>query len=118
MTRRKLKLSKKDFDEYYNVLTEQYEDFKNELRDFNELCSKNIVAPEVVESAKKTFQVVEDNWKRLNYVMYLLNKPVKKSKQRVYSRQNSKLLAQSVTKEQVVQENIKSKENFQELVKN
>lgn len=71
-------MSKRDVENYFNEINTQYKDFIEELKDFEDLCSKKLVAPEIVQNAKKQFLVVKDNWERLNYIMYLLNKPVKK----------------------------------------
>lgn len=107
-------MSKKDVEQYYYTLNAQYHEFAEELKDFEDLCSQKLVSPEVVESAKKQFLVVKDNWERLNYIMYLLNKPVKKSKESWYKKQNKNKLVTSITSEQVIQENNKALEDFRQ----
>ena len=57
---------------------------KNEINDFRERCSQGMIAPEIIENAQKMFNLMEDNYKKLNYIMFLLNKPVKKEKQKRY----------------------------------
>ena len=117
MKRRSTKLSKKDVEKYFDTLNAQYHEFTEELTDFEELCRQKIVAPEVVENAKKQFLVVKDNWERLNYVMYLLNKPVKKSKHDTYNRQNKKFLKNCITSQQVINQNSKALEEFNKISK-
>ena len=45
-----------------------------------------MISPEIVENAQKMFSVVEDNYKKLSYMVFLLNKPVKKKKFDAYTR--------------------------------
>lgn len=116
MKRRNTVLSKKDVENYFNTVNAQYHEFTEELKDFEDLCRQHIVDPDVVQSAKKQFLVVKDNWERLNYVMYLLNRPVKKAKHKTYDRQSSKLLANCVTSEEVIIQNSKAKEEFQQII--
>ena len=111
-------MSKKDVEKYYDTVNAQYHSFVEELSDFEDLCASNLVSPEVVTNAKKCFQVVKDNWERLNYVMYLLNKPVKKSKHEKYNRTSKKLLDNSISDKQVIKENQESNTNFKNIVKN
>ena len=118
MRRRTSTLSKKDLDKYYEVVSQQYYEFKQEIEDFEQLCAQQLVAPEIVANAKKSFEPVKDNWMRLNYVMYLLNKPVKKYKETRYNSQTKKQVRNSITQEQVVAENKEAREKFTELAKN
>lgn len=70
----------KDVIMYYNECEAQYKEFMEELNDFKELCAQNMIAPEIVENAQKMLSKVEDNYKKLSYIIFLLNKPVKKEK--------------------------------------
>ena len=79
-------MSKKDFDLYYEEVCKQYKDFLEELKDFEELAKQQVVSPETIENAKAVIEPLKVNWETLNYVMYLLNKPVKKSKQDRYEK--------------------------------
>ena len=111
-------MSKKDVERYFNTVNAQYHEFVDELKDFEDMCASNIVAPEVIENAKRSFLPVKDNWERLNYIMYLLNKPTKKSKYERYNTQSKKLLENSVTSEQVIDENKKARDEFLEITRN
>ena len=95
----------KDILEYYKECESQYDDMKNEMNDFRYLCSQGMVAPEIIENAQKMFNLMEDNYKKLSYVIFLLNKPVKKEKQKRYNNQNKKLLSKSITKDAVINQN-------------
>ena len=81
-------MSVKHIKEYYNKVCEQYHDFLEELRDFETLCNEGLVAPEMIEQAKRTIEPLKDNWEKLNYIIFLLNKPNNKSKQDRYSKAN------------------------------
>ena len=70
-------MSVKHVKDYYNKVCEQYHDFIAELKDFEQLCNDGLVQPEVIEQAKKSIAPLKDNWEKLTYLMYLLNKPNK-----------------------------------------
>ena len=98
-------MSVKHIKEYYDEVCAQYHDFVLELKDFEQLCNDGMVAPEIIEQAKKSIEPLKDNWQKLNYIMFLLNKPNKKSKQDKYNKQNKQLLSRSTTKESVIKQN-------------
>ena len=111
----------KDVVQYYKECESQYKEFKEEMDDFKLLCSQGMVSPEVVENAQKMLAVVEDNYKKLSYVIFLLNKPVKKEKFNRYLGQNKKLIEKSIPKDKVMAQNskcIKEIKNIAETLKN
>lgn len=81
-------MSVKHVKKYYDEVCNQYHEFVAELKDFQDLCNQGMVAPEVIEQAKKSIEPLKDNWEKLNYIIFLLNKPNKKSKQARYSKTN------------------------------
>ena len=85
-------MSVKDVKRYYDVITEQYFEMVNDLKDFEEAVSNNIIEPERLEEIKKNIEPIKVNYQRISYIMYLLNIPTKKSKYKKYERQNKKLL--------------------------
>ena len=108
-------MSRKDVMNYYNTVCDQYHEFIEELKDFQDLCNQGMVAPEIIESAKKTIEPLKNNWQTLNYIIFLLNKPVKKSKQKRYNNQNKKWLKDCKTDKEVYAQNQKAIENLKEL---
>ena len=66
-------MAKKDVIKYYNQVCDQYHDFVEELKDFQELCNSGMVTPEVIEQAKKTIEPLKNNWQTLNYIIFLFN---------------------------------------------
>ena len=105
----------KDVINYYNECECQYKEFKEEMDDFRNLCAQGMVPPEAVDNAKKMFDMVEDNYKKLSYVIFLLNKPVKKEKFSRYSSQNKALIQKSISKEKVIAQNKENIENMKSL---
>lgn len=87
-------MSKKDFDEYYIKITKQYDEMKDSLNEFAELCQNGIVEPERYEAFIQTLTPVKESWMTLTYVKYLLDLPVNKSKIPRYASQSKKLLSQ------------------------
>ena len=87
------------------------------MNDFRELCAQNMISPELVDGAKKMFDIVEDNYKKLSYIVFLLNKPVKKEKFNRYKGQNKEILSHSISKEEVLDQNKNAIEEIIDLKK-
>ena len=90
-----MKLAKKHFDEYYNIISQQLFDLQTVFDDLQQEVNQGMVPPERLENVQRTIQPIKDTYQCLSYVKYLLNKPTRKSKQPTYARQNKKLLATS-----------------------
>ena len=82
----------KHIKEYYNKICEQYLEMKNEIRDFEIEAQNNIMEPERLDKIKEQIKPLMDNYERWSYMMYLLNLPVKKSKQKSYQERNKKFI--------------------------
>ena len=87
------------------------------MNDFRELCAQNMISPELVDGSKKMFDIVEDNYKKLSYIVFLLNKPVKKEKFNRYKGQNKEILSHSISKEEVLDQNKNAIEEIIDLKK-
>ena len=111
-------MSVKDVKNYYDEVCNQYHDFLTELRDFEDLCSKGMVAPETIEMAKKAIEPLKDNWQKLNYIMFLLNKPNKKAKLDRFKNQSKNLLKNSITDSEVYKQNEQAISNLIDLKNN
>lgn len=79
--------------EYFEQVANQYHDLLNEIRDFEEESKKGIMEPERLERIKQDIQPHLDNYQRWSYMMFLLNKPNKKSKEKSYEKRNKKFLS-------------------------
>lgn len=110
-------MSRKHVIEYYNQVCDQYHTFVGQLKDFDEQCKKGLVPPEIIDNVKNTVEPLKANWQTLNYIIYLLNKPNKKSKEKRYENQNKKILKNSKTKTSVLEENDSCLKKVDELTK-
>lgn len=106
----------RDIKEYYQQVTKDYNNMKQELEEMSKELESEMIQPEQLENMERIIQPIKMNFETLSYFMYLLNKPAKKSKQKRYESQNKKLLnnAGDRTKEKVLEEN---KQALQELNK-
>lgn len=99
----------KDIVQYYNEICEQRQQMLDEIHDFEIECEKGMIEPERLDKIKETIQPLLNNYQTLSYIMFLLNKPVKKSKHKKYEEQNKKLL-KNIPKE-FTQQGIKEQNN-------
>ena len=100
-------MSVKHVKDYYNTMTKDYidaketlEKMKNEITD--ESASEYIKR---VDEFKSYFYKIEENYKRISYIIYLLDMPNKKEKKRKYEKMNSKKVTDR-TLEKVHEENV------------
>ena len=82
----------KNIKEDYDKICEQYLEMKDEIRDFEIEAQNNIMEPERLDMIKEQIKPLMDNYERWSYMMYLLNLPVKKSKQKSYQERNKKFI--------------------------
>lgn len=83
-------MSKKHFDLYFNEIAKQYSDMLDAIKDLETAVSQNLVSPEKLDNMQNIVKPMKENYMRLSYVMYLLNKPNRKKKQEKYENQNKK----------------------------
>lgn len=88
-------MSKKDFDNYFNQICSQYFDLQDTLKDLSEELDKGMIDPERITNLKKTITPVENNYRSLLYIKYLLDKPSKKRKVSRYNMQSKRILETS-----------------------
>lgn len=96
-------MSKRHVEEYYNNVCKQYEEFVQEIKDFQESSQDKLLPPEVSENLKQMLEPLKNNWQTLGYIMWLLNKSNKKPKQ--YEKQHKKELNGLKTDKDVYKEN-------------
>ena len=82
----------KHIKEYYDKICEQYLEMKDEIRDFEIEAQNNIMEPERLDMIKEQIKPLMDNYERISFIMYLLNRPNKKEKNKKYDKQCSKSL--------------------------
>lgn len=81
-------MSVKDVKDYYNQICEQYNEMLENLRDLEKDVEENVVSLDFMENLKTTIAPLKDNYERWCYMMYLLNKPQRKSKEEKYANMN------------------------------
>ena len=98
-------MSKKDFDAYFKSVSSDYHNMLLELQDMSKEFEQGVVSPELYEKMKTIIEPLKRNYEVLNYVDYLLNKPVKRKKHIQYNRQCKKKLTECVTGSAISEEN-------------
>ena len=86
-------MSKKAVDQYYKEITDQYHEMLNDIKDIEADVLEGMSSPELLETLKKNIAPIKQNWERWTYMMFLLNKPNRKTKESRYKQANKKLLA-------------------------
>lgn len=100
--------------EYYNQVCDQYMQMQEELIDFQKEVENGLVEPERIDNLKSIIEPLKNNYMTLSWIMYLLNKPQRDSKERPYEKRNKKLLAsldKKFNKEAIIEAN-------EEVIKN
>lgn len=95
----------KDVHDYYNKISSDYHELILTLKDMEEEYKNNLVSPETLKNLEKQIEPIKTNFRTISYIIFLLNKPTKKSKHERYKKQNKKLLEDCKTLEEVQQEN-------------
>ena len=101
-------MSKKDFDEYYSQVCEQYEELNGQIKEFEKVVQDGLVEPERLENMKKVFQPIMESYQMISWVAYLLNKPNRKEKHKNYSdmlMKKEKSLDKKYSKEGIISTN-------------
>lgn len=84
----------RDVKEYYFKMLSQYLEMKADLADFEQALKDGFITEEQMQAAFDEVDKVQQNYERLSYIMYLLNLPNRKSKQKKHNVMNTALLAE------------------------
>lgn len=82
----------KHIKEYYEQVCNQYVQMNEELRDFQKEVENGLVEPERIDNLKKMIEPLKNNYMTLSWIMYLLNKPQRDSKEKSYQKRNKKFI--------------------------
>jgi hypothetical protein len=77
--------------EYYENVCNQYIQMNEELRDFQKEIEEGLVEPERIDNLKAIIEPLKNNYMTLSWIMYLLNKPQRNSKEKAYQKRSKKL---------------------------
>lgn len=106
---------------YYNQVEKQFFEMNTVAKELNEECSKGNVSQDRVEQAQQMTLQLRQNYERLSYIMYLLNKPNRPKKNKWYEKQNHLLKDYFYTnfddEESCLRENDYILSNFKQFVK-
>lgn len=101
-------MSVKHVREYFDIMANQYIEMLEAYRDLEKECQEGLVEPERLDNMQILLNPIKENYMRLSYIMFLLNKPNRESKGPRYVQANKKLLEKipkEHTLEGVVEEN-------------
>lgn len=101
-------MAKKDFDNYFNIVSQQYQQFKTTLEQVAKDAQDNPTDIDFLENLKKQIQPFQQNYERLLYIKFLLDQPARKRKVPRYKEQLRKVtkkLDKKNSLEAVVEEN-------------
>ena len=82
----------RDVKDYYFKMLSQYMEMKADLADFEQALKDGFITEDQLQAAFEAVDRVQQNYERLSYIMYLLNLPNRKSKQKKYNIMNNALL--------------------------
>lgn len=88
-------MAKKDFDEYFRKISNQYFSLNKAMQELSEEVNNNMTDPKILESFNKTIEPIKTSYSTLLYIKYLLDKPTKTSKHKKFEKQNKKVLKDS-----------------------
>ena len=112
-------MSLKDVKEYYMRMTSDYLDLKETLDRLESEVTED-TAPIVLENIqrlKENAEKVQENYNRLNYIMYLFDLPNRKEKKARWVNQNKKRLKEIPEKDRMAFVQGENKTNIDELKK-
>lgn len=66
--------------EYYDQITEQYNEMLSDLKEAEQDLENNLVDVDYVENVRKCVQPIKDSYMAISWIMFLLNQPAKKPK--------------------------------------
>lgn len=82
----------KDVRNYFYTMLAQYVEEKQNLADFEEALKEGLITEEQMQEALEIVDVLETNYHRLAYIMYLLDMPNRDSKKIGYTKQYKTVL--------------------------
>lgn len=85
-------MSVRHIKEYSQKIDNQYYQMVDILRELEKELADKIIDPEIIDNFKATMEPIKINKDRIDYILFLLNTPNKKSKQKSYEKQNRELI--------------------------
>jgi len=79
-------MAREDVEQYYNQITADYKEMVDTLKEMEELAAQDIVNPDKVEEIRAAVEPLKNNYQAISWIMFLLNKPNRKSKKARYEK--------------------------------
>lgn len=114
-------MSKRDVEKYYSDVTKQFLTMQKTLTDYAGQADKTMIDPNIEQNLKTMLAPLSNNYQTLSYIMYLLNKPVRPKKVKIYDKTYGKKFSSvsgNRTKENVLQENEKVVDDLNKMLYN
>lgn len=100
-------MARKDFEEYYSKIKEQYFRMVNMLGEVDKSSGEKLIDPQTVQNLQIILEPVKNSYLSLAYIEYLLNLP-KNKKVRVRNKRQFDSLLSKIDKSSTSQEVLKS----------
>lgn len=70
-------MARKDVEKYYDDVAAQYSEMLENIREVEEAVQTKLVSPDFLGNLQKQIAPMKENYMRISYIMFLLNKPSK-----------------------------------------
>lgn len=109
----------RDLKEYYDTVAEAYVEMLREAKDFEKEYKQGHLTEEQLTQMQATIAPLKENYERLSYVMMLLNKPKRTSKEATFYKQNRMLYdyLKDSSSDKIIQEDTDVLVTFRQLIK-
>lgn len=87
-------MAKRHLQEYYDSVCNDYLEMLDNIKDMEKEYQEGIIDPERLENIKKQIEPLKNNYMTLSWVMFLLNQPNRKSKEKKYVGMYSKKISE------------------------
>jgi len=112
-------MAKRHVIQYFLELENTYEEMKDTVKELQEMAVKGNLEESTFLEAKKDLEVIQSNYERVAYIMFLLNKPNKQEKESAEEDVNKQWYdyLKFSSKEAIVDESKDALSHLKELIK-
>lgn len=110
-------MAKRHVVEYYLIMQNQYLEMLDNMKEFEELLKENRITEDEYNAQVAEIENLKANYERISYIMMLLNKPNRKSKEEVEITKSWYQALSGASKEALIDENKDCLADFKALLK-
>lgn len=110
-------MAKRHVVEYFLQVEYQYLEMLDNLKEFKELLAANRISNEEFQQAIAEIELIKANYERISYIMFLLNKPNRKTKEEVELAKSWYDALQYASKEAIIDENKDALAKIKDMIK-